>query len=348
MSNKLLGAEIFSTGTHNKMEFKDSDLEAIVKAFDALGASARVPLKFGHNNDQTITDGQPALGWVQRVWKDGNKLLADFVDMPTVVFDVIKKGLYKFVSVELLQNYNRNGASFPWVLDAVALLGADIPAVSGLKDLQALALTRKLAGSSFKSVATFTLEHHQSQRISTMTPEEETKLRSDLAASQAAVAKLTADAEADRKARFTEKVEAHRATVRAMFETAITEGRIAPRVRDRELGSRLFKSDDEVLTAYTVDGVKAIITENQLATFTEKKGPTSKTGTTEQKMDFTNKRNDEVLLFKVQEECIRVGGKVNCHDDMLAAQTRVLRAEPELARAYFSSPDATFKSADAA
>ena len=37
MSNKLLGAEIFSTGLHNKMEFKDSDLEAIVAAFDALG-----------------------------------------------------------------------------------------------------------------------------------------------------------------------------------------------------------------------------------------------------------------------------------------------------------------------
>lgn len=95
-----------------------------------------MPLKLGHNGDQPLTDGQPALGWVSRVYRDGRKLLADFIDMPTSIYEMVKAGLYKFVSVELAKNVLAGTREIPWVLDAVALLGADQPAVGTLKDLQ--------------------------------------------------------------------------------------------------------------------------------------------------------------------------------------------------------------------
>ena len=71
--------------------------------------------------------------------------------LPTVVFNAVKNGLYRNVSIELLKGIERNGNSFPWVLDAVALLGADTPAVRGLKDLQALTMSAKnLPNMKFK------------------------------------------------------------------------------------------------------------------------------------------------------------------------------------------------------
>jgi hypothetical protein len=336
MSNKLLGAEIFSTGTHNSLDFSDSDLDAIVTAFDTLGSAARVPLKFGHNDVQPLTDGQPALGWVQRVWKDGSKLLADFVDVPTVVFDAIKKGLYKNVSVELLQNFNRNGTSFPWVLDAVALLGADKPAVRDLKDLQALAMASNLAGAKFASVATFT----QASTIGDKPKMTEEEMKAQIDAAN----KRADDLE---KKHFAEKVEAHRVAVKSLFEDAVKEGRILPRVRDRELGSRLFKDDQEVLTAYSLDTVKLIVTENQRADFTEKKGPTSKVGQ-EDKVDLSGKTNAEVVTFKAQAEAIRLGQDPLNSAHLSAATKRLFTQDQKLARAYFDKPHEVYTASDAA
>jgi len=138
----LAGAEIFASGTHNGCTFTDEDLDGIVRAFEALGLAGRIPLKLGHNAEQPMTDGQPSLGWVERIWREGKKLLADFRDVPAIVYEAIRNGRYKHVSVELLRDVQAATGMLPLVLDAVALLGADIPAVSSLRDLQSLALTR--------------------------------------------------------------------------------------------------------------------------------------------------------------------------------------------------------------
>jgi hypothetical protein len=138
----LKGREIFAVGKWNGMEFSEDDLDDIVDNFQSLGKIHKVPLKFGHNTDQKITDGQPAIGWVKNVYREGKKLLADFVDMPKVVIDAVKKKLYRTVSVELLFNVDNGGKKFNHVLDAVALLGADQPAVNSLADLNELLATR--------------------------------------------------------------------------------------------------------------------------------------------------------------------------------------------------------------
>jgi hypothetical protein len=81
--------------------------------------------------------------------------MADFIDVPNLVFDAIKRGLYKFVSIELLKDAQQGDTRIPFVLDAVALLGADIPGVSNLADLQRLTATRTMPARGFSARLTF-------------------------------------------------------------------------------------------------------------------------------------------------------------------------------------------------
>ena len=136
MSHELKGREIFAEGMWNGLNFSSSDLEDIVANFSKLKDDHRVPLKFGHDADHN--DGQPAIGWVERIFKEGTKLFADFTHMPRIVFDAIEQQLYRTISIELLFNVDNDGNKFNHVLDAVALLGADHPAVNSLADLDLL------------------------------------------------------------------------------------------------------------------------------------------------------------------------------------------------------------------
>jgi hypothetical protein len=140
--HELKGAEIFAVGKWNGMEFTETDLDEIANNFGTLAEIHKVPLKLGHNDEQPVTDGQPAIGWVSKVYRNGTKLLADFVDMPRTVYDAVKQRLYRTVSVELLFDVDHKGNKFGHVLDAVALLGADHPAVNTLEDLNALLASR--------------------------------------------------------------------------------------------------------------------------------------------------------------------------------------------------------------
>ena len=335
MSNRISGAEIFSTGTHNNLSFSEADLDAIASAFETLGSASRVPLKFGHNDAQAMTDGQPALGWVERVWRDGGKLLADFTGMPAVVYSAIKQGLYKHVSVELLQGFSRNGASYPWVLDAVALLGADIPAVRGLKDLQALAMARALPGVRFTKAATFTQASKIHGDSSSMTPDE-----------IAALQKRAADAEAaldiEKKRSFAEKVEAHRVAIKARLEAAVVAKQIQPAIRERVLNSRQFKSDEDVTAYWSDTEINAEIERNTSAHFSQSTGATSKV-TTENKVDLTGKTIAEMVTFTAQAECVRLGQNPLNADHMTAATKRLFSQNPKLARAYFDAPHDAYK-----
>ena len=110
----LKNREIFAIGKWNGMDFDESDLDDIVENFNRLNEIHRVPLKFGHNKEQAITDGQPAIGWVSSVMHQNGKLFADFTDLPRTVFEAIKKKMYRTVSVELLFDVDHNGNRYAW------------------------------------------------------------------------------------------------------------------------------------------------------------------------------------------------------------------------------------------
>ena len=132
-ANAIRGVEIFATGTHNGDHYTEQDLDDMVEAFNAL--DVRPALKVGHTKDKI---GGPAYGWITNLKRAGSKLVADFESMHDSVIEAIRKRAYDRVSSEIYFNLERGGKKFRRALKAVALLGAEVPAVAGLTPLHKL------------------------------------------------------------------------------------------------------------------------------------------------------------------------------------------------------------------
>lgn len=155
MPDATRDVEILATGTHLGHPVTEHDLDTMVVNFGALGAYLKPPLKLGHGDKQIIAeqaDGQPALGWLKAVRREGNKLVASVANIPATFAELIDKGRYRRVSSEFypdwsLTPFERNlktGVKGP-TLKALSLLGADTPIVKNLQDLAAV-LTSEGAG----------------------------------------------------------------------------------------------------------------------------------------------------------------------------------------------------------
>ncbi len=256
MGHELKGREIFATGVWNDMDFTVDDLNDIVDNFEKLKEKHFVPLKFGHGPDhQHDKDimGQPAIGWISRVFRQGEKLFADFSDLPRTVFEVIKNKLYRTVSIELLFNVDNDGNKFNHVLDAVALLGTDHPAVNSLADLDALLATRtrftgghrvvfatiagKVKGDEIKIVKEeFELDKKEIQElIDTATKplaDNNEQLAKDLKEANVTIAKFTSDAADTEKKQKEEKVKLARKAVTDILDAAVREKSLTPANRE--------------------------------------------------------------------------------------------------------------------
>lgn len=130
--------EIFSSGKWNGHDITDSDLDNIVDAFHKI--NAKPSLKLGHCDDQEIlkVSGMPSAGWVDNVRRAGSKIVADFVDMPKKIFQLVKNKAYRKVSCEIFNNVDYEGNKYPRMLGAVALLGSELPGVLNLNDMLSL------------------------------------------------------------------------------------------------------------------------------------------------------------------------------------------------------------------
>ncbi len=141
--------EIFSTGTWNNDKYMRKDLDDIVYSFSRVGF--RPPIKLGHKDKS----GGPAFGWVKALRRKGDKLVADFMDISKTMFDAIKGRKFDTVSSEIFWDLERNGKKFRRVLKAVALLGAETPAVSGLAPLRSVVLS--LPEDGFEGVYSYSI-----------------------------------------------------------------------------------------------------------------------------------------------------------------------------------------------
>lgn len=137
MLYQIPGVEIFAAGKWNGDEYSEQDLDEMVKAFEENKATIKPYLKLGHSDHQTLlqNDGFPAAGWIGNIYRQGKKLLADFVDIPEKIYQLISNKAYRKVSSEIYWNINVNGKKYPRMLAACALLGTDLPAVSSLNDI---------------------------------------------------------------------------------------------------------------------------------------------------------------------------------------------------------------------
>jgi hypothetical protein len=215
---------------------------------------------------------QFALGWVTKLYREGKKLLADFT-VPEKVAAWIRDGMLRFVSVELLKDVKADTREIPWVLDAVALLGADQPAVGILKSLS-LTMARSTALQCRERVAFSRDNPTTGGHRPTMADD---KKDESIAALMARNDKLEAEKKAlelkaaeresfERKLQEletqtkNEKVAAHRASLLALFETAIKEKKILPAVRERY--KRAYPVDTDAVLGIPLADVESFIREN--------------------------------------------------------------------------------------
>lgn len=138
-SGKLTDVEVIRVGKWNAatgpVNVTSSMLDQIVSNFSSINqvAGYGVPVKRGHSVDA----GSPAYGWMSGIRRVGDVLVADFADMDPAIVDAISKRRYNSVSVEMYPHVVYEGKTFSNVLGGVALLGAEWPAVKGLKPLSA-------------------------------------------------------------------------------------------------------------------------------------------------------------------------------------------------------------------
>jgi TolA-binding protein len=265
MSDKPIemeGVEIFSEGVWNGNAFSSEDLDTVIDAFSALALSGRVPLKLGHEGPDARDLDDPyknplrqlALGWVTKIYRSGKKLLAD-VEVPPEVHSMINKGYLRHISVELLKDVQAGTRVIPWVLDAVALLGSDQPAVGILKDLKkalkmsSSAVSLPRAGMvAFSSSRADPKIHFSGEKHNMSDNVAISELADKIAKMQVAITSLTETNQAlknentqlkEVKASFTaleqqvntDKVLAHRKSITDRLEAAVKSEDIQPRVR---------------------------------------------------------------------------------------------------------------------
>jgi len=133
----IKGVEIFSSGLWNGRRIEENDLDEIVSAYSKTAETVRPFLKLGHSEDQKLlaNEGLPAAGWVENIRKAGTKLVADFVDIPKKIYQLIERKAYRKVSCEIYNNIEIDGNKYPKMIGAVALLCAELPGVLNLTDI---------------------------------------------------------------------------------------------------------------------------------------------------------------------------------------------------------------------
>ena len=115
---------IFKTGTHtdsggHTRNFTRADLDKVVDSYDP--ADHEAPLVIGHPKDDA-----PAYGWVKKLKRDGEVLLAQFGQVAEEIAQKVSKDRFKKKSMALYPDGS---------LRHVGLLGAMPPAVKGLGDV---------------------------------------------------------------------------------------------------------------------------------------------------------------------------------------------------------------------
>ena len=121
---ELKDVEILSVGNwtgNRKAQVTSSDLDQMVEHFKS--GVAEPSLTIDHNDGYTDKVKNflkvSALGWVNKLWRKGDRLMADFNQVPKQIAELIKAGTLKKRSVEFFpkdEPYLVNGKKIPNVL----------------------------------------------------------------------------------------------------------------------------------------------------------------------------------------------------------------------------------------
>lgn len=224
--------EIFRPGRHiddagGVHEFSDADVAGMVAAYDP--AVREAPLTVGHPEHN-----RPAYGWVKRVARnEAGRLVVDTHQVEPQFAEMVAAGRFKKRSASFYPpQHPNNPKPGNWYLRHVAFLGAQPPAIAGLKDFaDDVAGTVSFSEGEPEPAATHPKEHSMTQEIKDANAR---AAQAEADAKAALDAKAAAEAEAaDAKAKLAQFAEAARRDRHAGFvsfaEDQVKAGRLLPK-----------------------------------------------------------------------------------------------------------------------
>ena len=237
------GIEIFRAGRHLDdagvaHHFSEADLDGMAASYSP--ALREAPLTVGHPKDNL-----PAYGWVKAVARTPAGTLAITPHQVEPQFaEMVQAGRFKKRSASFYPPHAPNNPTpGKWYLRHVAFLGAQPPAVAGLKDI-AFSEGDATGAVNFSDPVTTdpVTTTQEPDDMSKELQEQLAKAQADLAAAKEATTKAQADAAAHKKAAddaqaqaasFAEKARADRKAGFVSFaETQVQAGRLLPKDKD--------------------------------------------------------------------------------------------------------------------
>lgn len=225
------GIEVFRAGRHTDdagqvHEFSEADVADMSSGYST--ALREAPLVIGHPKDNG-----PAYGWVKAVTAAGGVLSIDAHQVEPAFAEMVAAGRFKKRSASFYQpDSPSNPTPGKWYLRHVGFLGAQPPAIAGLKDIQ-------FSGDDAGAVSfSEPLNQPQTQDSIDMSKELQEQLAAKEAELQqakddAAAAHAAADKAKAETASFAEKARAERkAGFVAFAEAQVQAGTLLPKDKD--------------------------------------------------------------------------------------------------------------------
>jgi hypothetical protein len=144
-SGEISEMEIFRTGTHNGEPFDEKDLQEIASNYEALKNEVRPKLKITHREKQESLAGLASYGdvvavYVKKLPDGSSRLFASLKNVPKQVMNWIADRRFPERSIEIYPKLKLGTKSedkiYRNVLKAIALLGAEMPAVTGMAPIK--------------------------------------------------------------------------------------------------------------------------------------------------------------------------------------------------------------------
>lgn len=226
--------EVFRPGRHiddqgGVHEFSPADVADIAASYDP--ALHEAPLTVGHPEHD-----RPAYGWVQgaHVNGAGHLAIASRDVEPQFAEMVASRRFAKRSAAFYPPTHPKNPTPGKWYLRHVAFLGAQPPAIAGLKEIQFADDAAGLVCFSEAGTPDPTPAKPPKQEHRTMSDEEKAAIaRAEKAEAEAAAAQAKAKAAEDQLAQFAEQQRtARHAGFVAFAEHQVQAGKLAPKDRD--------------------------------------------------------------------------------------------------------------------
>lgn len=257
----IIGVEIFQEGTWNGENYSMADLQDMVNNFADLKTRLQPYVKLGHDDNQALLqkDGMPAAGWIDRIYIQGKRLVADIVDMPSKIYDLVKNKAYKRVSSEVYWNLKGEGDKiYKRVLKAVSLLGGDTPAIGSLQDVTALYTKRSQTEFSGEIKKVDYKLFTEGEVIEMDELKEKIKtLEAQLTEKETEIKKLSEEKLAVEQKFSAMQVDSRKKEIVATVESLISKNKLTPAEKDSAI--KLFEMEDQVAKTYSDGKFESVV-----------------------------------------------------------------------------------------